>query len=94
MMARAPRDGVIGGLRAMAGRRDSTDLLAGIDMPTLVVSGTEDTFTPPDEMRALAGQIPGARLESIASGGHVCPYERPAAFNHVVAEFLGAVLND
>ena len=94
IMARAPREGVVGALQAMAARADSTDLLAGIDVPTLVVSGTEDTFTPPEEMRGLAAQIPHCRFESIAGGGHVCPYERPAAFNHVVAEFLGSIVYD
>lgn len=94
LMAVAPREGVVGGLRAMAERRDSTDLLAGIDVPTLVVSGTEDTVTPPAEMRALAEAIPGSRLEVIESGGHVCAYERPAAFNHVVGEYLASVTYD
>lgn len=94
LMARAPREGVVGALHAMADRRDSTDLLAGIDIPTLVVSGNEDTFTPPDEMRALADGIPQCRFESIAGGGHVCAYERPAAFNHVVAEFLATLVYD
>ena len=94
LMAVAPREGVVGGLRAMAERRDSTDLLAGIDVPTLVVSGAEDTFTPPDEMRSLAGAIPGSRLEVIDAGGHVCAYEKPAAFNHVVCEFLASLTYD
>ncbi|MEO5816110.1 MAG: alpha/beta fold hydrolase [Gemmatimonadaceae bacterium] len=94
MMARAPSEGVVGGLRAMADRRDSTDLIAGIDVPTLVVSGAEDTFTVPAEMRALADAIPGSRLEVIQGGGHVCPYEKPAAFNHVVAEYLASLLYD
>ncbi len=94
LMAVAPREGVVGGLRAMAERRDSTDLLAGIDVPTLVVSGTEDTVTPPAEMRALAEAIPGSRLEVIESGGHVCAYERPAAFNHVVGEYLASLTYD
>jgi pimeloyl-ACP methyl ester carboxylesterase len=94
LMARAPQEGVVGALRAIAERADSNGLLAGIDCPTLVVSGAEDTFTPPDEMRALAAAIPGSRFESIAGGGHVCAYERPAAFNHVVAEFLGSLRYD
>jgi 3-oxoadipate enol-lactonase len=94
MMAEAPGEGVVGGLRAMADRRDSTDLLAGIDFPTLVVSGAEDTFTGPDEMRGMADAIPGSRLEVIEGGGHVCPYEKPAAFNHVVAEYLASLLYD
>jgi pimeloyl-ACP methyl ester carboxylesterase len=94
MMAQAPIEGVVGGLQAMADRGDSTDLLAGIDFPTLVVSGEEDTFTVPDEMRALADAIPGSRLEVIRGGGHVCPYEKPAAFNHVVAEYLASLVYD
>ncbi|MEO8336787.1 MAG: alpha/beta fold hydrolase [bacterium] len=94
MMAAAPLEGVVGALHAMADRRDSTDLLAGIDFPTLVVSGAEDTFTMPDEMRALSDAIPGSRLEVIDGGGHVCPYEKPAAFNHVVAEYLASLLYD
>lgn len=93
LMARAPRDGVTGALQAMADRADSTDLLGDIDIPTLVVSGAEDTFTPPDEMRGLAGAIPRARLEVILGGGHVCPYERPAAFNHVVGEYLAQLVH-
>lgn len=94
LMADAPREGVVGGLRAMAERRDSTDLLAGIDFPTLVVSGAEDTFTQPAEMRALAAAIRGSRLEVIEGGGHVCAYEKPAAFNHVVGEYLASLVYD
>ncbi|MEO8623549.1 MAG: alpha/beta fold hydrolase [bacterium] len=94
LMAEAPSAGVIGGLQAMAARADATSLLSGIDFPTLVVSGSEDTFILPDEMRALAAAIPRSRLEVIQCGGHVCSYERPAAFNHVVSEFLASLLYD
>ena len=91
MMAAAPPAGVIGALRAMAERPDASDLLPTIDIPTLVVAGAEDGFTPPDELRAMAAQIPRSRFELLAGGGHVCAYERPAAFNHVVGEFLSAL---
>lgn len=94
LMAGAPSAGVIGALEAMAGRPDSTSLLGDIDFPTLVVSGSEDTFTPPDELRALAAAIPRSRLEVIQGGGHVCSYERPAAFNHIVGEFLASLVYD
>jgi pimeloyl-ACP methyl ester carboxylesterase len=94
LMAEAPQDGVVGGLRAMAQREDSTELLPTIDFPTLVVGGAEDSFTPPDELRAMAGRIPRSRFELLAGGGHVCPYERPGAFNHVVAEFLSGLRYD
>ena len=94
LMASAREAGVIGGLEAMAGRADATSLLAGIDMPCLVVSGSEDTFTTPDDMRRLASAIPRSRLDVIQRAGHLCNYERPAAFNHVVTEFLTALTHD
>ena len=94
LMASAPRAGVIGGLEAMANRIDATNQLPGIDMPCLVVSGSEDTFTPPAEMQAMASAIPRSRREVIQDAGHLCSYERPAAFNHVVSEFLAAFTYD
>lgn len=92
LMASAPPDGVIGGLQAMADRPDSTELLATTSIPTLVIGGAEDTFTTPAELGQLAAGIPTARLELIATAGHVCAFERPAAFNHLVAEFLESLV--
>jgi pimeloyl-ACP methyl ester carboxylesterase len=92
LMAAAPLEGVVGGLEAMANRPDSTELLSTADIPTLVIGGAEDTFTPPTELGQLAEVIPGARLELIATAGHVCAFERPAAFDHLVAEFLEALV--
>jgi 3-oxoadipate enol-lactonase len=94
MMASVSPDGAIGALRAMADRPDSTPLLATIDAPTLVVGGAEDGITPPGVLRAMAEQIPGSRVEIVEQAGHLSPLERPAAFNHVVSEFLGALLYD
>jgi pimeloyl-ACP methyl ester carboxylesterase len=94
MMSAAPKEGVIGALRAMAERPDASALLPTIDFPTLVVGGAEDTLTPPDELRAMAAQIPRSRIELLAGGGHVCAYERPGAFNHVVGEYLSGLRFD
>ena len=88
LMAAAPLEGVVGGLQAMADRPDSTELLTTLDLPTLVIGGRADTFTQPAERGQLAAGSPGARLELIATAGHVCAFERPAAFDHLVAEFL------
>lgn len=80
--------GVADALRAMAGRRDSTDLLAGVSCPTLVVAGEEDAFIPVSEARALAQKIPGARLEVIPQAGHLVNLEQPARFQEILATFL------
>jgi len=91
MMARQPVPGIVGALRAMRDRPDSTDLLPTIDVPTLVVVGQEDELTPPAEARALATGIPSAHMTTIASAGHVAPLESPTAVSRVFAEFLEAV---
>lgn len=94
MMASVPPEGAIGALRAMAERPDSTALLGTIDVPTLVVGGAEDAITTPDVLRDMAASIPKSRVEIVEQCGHLCPLERPAAFNHVVSEFLGTLLYD
>lgn len=88
MMAQSRADGIIGALQAMMLRPDSTALLSTIDVPTLVVVGDEDVPTPPKEARAMHEKIAGSTLEVIAGAGHLSNLERPAAFNHVLTEFL------
>jgi len=92
MLEIAPVEGIVGALEAMMARPDSTPLLAGIDVPTLVVVGAEDVLTPEAEARRLHAGIAGSRLEVIAGAGHTSSFERPAAFNHVVSEFLASLV--
>jgi pimeloyl-ACP methyl ester carboxylesterase len=74
--------------RAMAGRPDSTPLLGRIRVPTLVLVGEHDVLSPPSEMQALAGAIPGARFVVIPQAGHMAPLEQPAAVNGAIRQFL------
>jgi len=91
MLSSASVDGISGALEAMMGRMDSTPTLATIDVPTLVVVGAEDVLTPVSEAEILHDAIRGSRLEVIEQAGHVSNLERPAAFNHVLSEFLAAL---
>jgi pimeloyl-ACP methyl ester carboxylesterase len=91
MMAAAPVDGIVGALEAMMARPDSTATLATIDVPTLILVGAEDTLTPPAEGQAMHQQIRGSRLEILDQSGHICNLEQPAAFSHLVSEFVEGV---
>ena len=91
LMAAAPVDGIVGALEAMMTREDSTPTLATIDVPTLVIVGGEDVLVSRDEAEILRDAIRGSRLEVIEQAGHVSNMERPAAFNHVLSEFLAAL---
>jgi pimeloyl-ACP methyl ester carboxylesterase len=44
-----------------------------LDLPTLVVHGTEDPLFPPEHGRALAAALPGARFVELEGVGHELP---------------------
>jgi len=86
-----PPDTLVRALRGMADRPDSTPLLPGISVPTLVVRGAEDALVAPEEAEAMARAIPDARLMTIPGTGHLPNVEDPAAFDRVLVHFLEAV---
>jgi pimeloyl-ACP methyl ester carboxylesterase len=88
MMSLAPPEGIAGALEAMLNRPDSGPTLATITVPTLILVGEEDALTPVSEARALHHGIAGSDLQILAGAGHVSNVERPAAFNHLLSEFL------
>ena len=88
MMRSTAPAGWIGALEAMKQRRDQTDLLPQISVPTLVVVGESDALIPLEVAEAMAKAIPGARLEVVPDAGHVANLENPDVFNRVLAEFL------
>ena len=83
-----PAAGFIGALEAMKNRIDSTESLAQIDVPTLVIVGENDGVTPPDAARKLHENIGGSQLIVIPEAGHISNMESPEAFNGALAEFL------
>ena len=91
MMARQSVEGVVAALMAIRDRPDSTPTLAEIAVPTLVITGAEDTLIPPQEAEAMQDAIRGAQLVSIPGAGHLANFEAPDAFNHAVRDFLKSI---
>jgi pimeloyl-ACP methyl ester carboxylesterase len=83
--------GAAAALRGMAARRDQTDLLTEISVPTLIVVGTEDALTPPSDAETMHAKIEGSRLVKIEGAGHVSNVERPEDFNRALGEFLSGM---
>ncbi|WP_432482645.1 alpha/beta fold hydrolase [Kineococcus esterisolvens] len=69
---------------------DARDRLGAVTAPTLVVAGEQDLLTPPEEGRAVAELIPGARFELLTGPGssHAALMERPGDFDEIVLGFL------
>jgi pimeloyl-ACP methyl ester carboxylesterase len=62
--------------------------LAGVKVPTLVLTGSQDALTPVGDAEELAEMIPGARLAVLPRAAHGLMVEAPNAFNEIVLAFL------
>jgi len=67
---------------------DALSALAALSIPTLIVAGTEDRFTPRAHARALAAAIPDSALHWIPGTGHLPYLEDPERFAAAVLPFL------
>ncbi len=75
-------------VRAMMNRKDMTRLLSSISVPTMIVSGAEDTLIPFAAAQAMHAAIANSSLETIARAGHLPGLEQPAAFDILLTRFL------
>jgi pimeloyl-ACP methyl ester carboxylesterase len=74
--------------RAMAERRDQTDLMPRLKVKTCVVAGLEDALIPSTEAEAMAKAIAGSQLRLLEAVGHLVPIEDPDRFQKILKEFL------
>ena len=88
MMRGTSPTGAAAALRGRAERPDYIGMLASITVPTLVVVGRDDEFTPVAEARLTAERIRNASLVIIDGAGHLPNLERPDEFNDALEKFL------
>ena len=69
-------------------RRRPPQALALAGCPILLIGNAEDVVMPPFAAAAIAAQLSGTRSALIEAAGHSAYFERPAAFNRLVADFL------
>ncbi|CAM5222762.1 Pimeloyl-ACP methyl ester carboxylesterase OS=Castellaniella defragrans OX=75697 GN=HNR28_001898 PE=4 SV=1 [Castellaniella defragrans] len=79
MVLRSSVASFAGQIQALIERPDATDLLPLIRCPTLLMSGTQDRWSPLSRHEAMAEKIPGAEVAAIPEAGHMAPFEAPAA---------------
>jgi len=73
---------------AAAGRHTARELLAHVAVPTLIVAGDRDGFTPADLSAEMHKLIRDSELHVVAGGSHTAPIERPAEVTERIADFL------
>ncbi|ADJ14940.1 alpha/beta fold hydrolase [Halalkalicoccus jeotgali] len=67
---------------------DATDRLVDIEVPTLVIGGTEDPFFTREHYRETVRRIPGAAFVEIEEAGHEAVLDRRGEFDGGIREFL------
>jgi pimeloyl-ACP methyl ester carboxylesterase len=77
-------------IRALLSRTDATAVLETIRCPALLVSGREDTWSPPARHADMAAKIPGpSSVITIPDCGHMSTLEQPAAVAEALRAWLG-----
>lgn len=87
MLAMSPL-AMCGALLSQAARPNLVPRLFRIKVPTLVIAGELDTFTPPSLAETIADSIPGSVLRVLKHSAHLSPLEDADEFNAHLLEFL------
>ncbi|MEU6402569.1 alpha/beta fold hydrolase [Streptomyces sp. NPDC046985] len=87
MRATDPR-GAAAALRGRAERPDYRATLDAVDVPTLIVVGADDAYTPVTDAERLRRHVPHATLSVVDGAGHLPGAEQPERFNAVLLDFL------
>lgn len=76
--------------RLMAPARDPEleAAMPGLEVPVLVIFGTEDRLIPPEIGRTYKQLLPNCHLLFVYDAGHAVAADRPEAFAEAVSDFL------
>ncbi|MGW3964808.1 alpha/beta fold hydrolase [Amycolatopsis sp. NPDC005003] len=88
MMRNAPAEGAAAALRGRAERPDYAPGLKSIEVPALVVVGSEDEFTPVGDAELIHREIGTSTLVVIEGAGHLPNLERETEFDEALSTFL------
>lgn len=86
-------DGYVGACHAVM-NMDTTDRLAQISIPTLVIAGALDEGTPLAMSQAMAAAIPSSQLRVMAQVAHLSVLEDAPEFAMLVRRFIDKFLSD
>jgi 3-oxoadipate enol-lactonase len=88
IMLQTSLEGMVSALEGMRDRQDSTPLLTQIDVPVLVMHGSEDQIIRFEDSQSMYAQLPKASLAVLPDSGHLLNLEQPENFNEAVVRFL------
>jgi len=88
MMRQMSPEDVAAVQRGMAERQDSLETLKTINVPTLLITGDEDTLTGVPEAELMKRHIAGSDMRVIGKAGHYSPWEQPEEAGKILRQFV------
>jgi pimeloyl-ACP methyl ester carboxylesterase len=91
MVQRSTVESFAGQINALLQRPDARPVLPSITVPTLLLSGTNDTWSSLSQHADMQRSVSRSTLVEIAGAGHMSPIERPDAVARALKRWLAAV---
>jgi pimeloyl-ACP methyl ester carboxylesterase len=91
MVERQTAESFAAQITALLERPDAAPVLPTIGVPTLLASGTADTWSPLSQHEDMRRLIPHARLVAIDNAGHMAPAEQPSAVAAALRDWINEV---
>ena len=88
MLERSSAEQYAAQINALLNRPDAAPVLSSITCPTLLLTGREDLWSPPEQHARMAAAIAGAQLCIVEQCGHMSTLEQPEAVNAAFARWL------
>lgn len=73
--------------QAIMGRRDQRPHLSAITQPAIVICGTLDVLTPPEDAKEMAQALPNVTLHLLDDIAHMSTLEAPEAVNSALKDW-------
>lgn len=90
MLERSSAEQYAAQINALLNRPDAAPVLAGIRCPTLVLTGREDLWSPPEQHERMAAAIVVAQLHIVEQCGHMSTLEQPEQVSAAMARWLAS----
>jgi pimeloyl-ACP methyl ester carboxylesterase len=88
MVERATPDSFAAQTQALLNRPDGAIALNSVRVPTLLASGSADTWSPISQHELMRQALPTSTLVTIQDAGHMAPIEQPEAVSAAMAAWL------
>lgn len=75
-------------IHALIHRPDATQVLSSLRVPSLILCGQQDAWSPPSQHEAMHQLAPQAAFEVIAHAGHMAPMEMPSEVAAAITRWL------